>query len=215
MTDDALDKLAEPAARKAAALPRWLVAVLAALLAVFVLCAAGATWVLVSQHSQIAALDAHAYQSDSDARKLAEQVKGLGAVPVVEPSAGPAGTPGAAGATGATGPQGIPGQKGDPGATGPLGPSGPTGQPGVPGVSGQDGVPGVDGAHGQDGAAGPAGPAGPQGEPGPAGPQGPQGEQGPPGPTCPDGYTAQARQQATETWWVCVADETTEPSETP
>lgn len=87
MTDDALNKLAEPAARKAAALPRWLVTVLAALLAVFVLCAAGATWVLVSQHNQITALDQRADQSDSDAHKLADQVKGLGAVPVVEPPA--------------------------------------------------------------------------------------------------------------------------------
>lgn len=94
MTDDALNKLAEPAARKAAALPRWLVAVLAALLAVFVLCAAAATWVLVSQHShisaqdaQLSALDARADRSDAAAQQLVQQVQGLGAVPVVQPPA--------------------------------------------------------------------------------------------------------------------------------
>ncbi|MGW4129505.1 hypothetical protein [Amycolatopsis japonica] len=58
---------------------------------------------------------------------------------------------------------------------------------------GRDGEKGADGKDGQDGK---------------------PGAEGPPGPTCPDGYTAQSRRQATETWWVCVADSPSPPTST-
>lgn len=118
---------------------------------------------LAGQSQQITALS-------QDAKRLADQVRQLGAVPVVEPA-----PPGAPGATGATG------------ATGPMGPQGPKGEPGDPGVSppclaepdrcrGPAGEPGTDGAAGETGPAGASGPAGPKGDP------------GEPGPACPEGY---------------------------
>ncbi|MEV6908030.1 hypothetical protein [Amycolatopsis sp. NPDC051071] len=55
------------------------------------------------------------------------------------------------------------------------------------------------------------GPAGATGLAGQDGQDGKQGADGAPGPTCPDGYTAQARQQAAETWWVCVSDDSPIP----
>lgn len=208
MTGDKVDrKITQPAAEKAqAAAPSW--RVIAVVVFAFAVCVAGAAWVLVSQHSQISALQSQLQASDEGWRSVSEQVKSLGQTPVAQPPAagtpGATGAAGAAGATGATGPVGPKGDKGDTGA------AGPSGDPGTPGAAGTDGV---DGTDGQDGAAGVPGPQGQQGE---AGPAGPQGEQGPPGPTCPDGYTAQSRLQPNgETWWICVADETTTPTETP
>lgn len=152
--------------------------------------------------SEIDALATQAAEDRQASQALADQVRDLGAVPVVEPSA--AGKQGPQGEGGPTGPAGRDGRDGD---TGPTGPTGPQGEPGAPGA---------DGAAGTDGAAGEAGTQGPAGEVGPAGPQGPQGEQGPPGPTCPDSYVAASRQYDPsplpgdeETWWVCVKEGTT------
>lgn len=127
---------------------------------------------------------------------LAEQIRGLGATPIV----GPSGSPGAPG-VGATGP---PGEKGDPGLPAPtLTPS--PGASGAPGRTGASGAPGKDGAPGADSTVpGPSGPPGADstvpGPAGPAGPVGPQGERGEPGATgatgpagqsCEDGYSWQ------------------------
>lgn len=108
-------------------------------------------------------------------QQLADQVRRLGAVPVVQPPrpvTAPAGQPGPAGQNGSQGPGGPSGPAGPSGAPGPTGPTGPTGIPGDPGAAGTGGQ---DGTNGQDGGTGPAGPAGP------AGPQGDQGPQGAPG----------------------------------
>lgn len=149
-----------------------------------------------STTDRIDSLEGRVASSDSDARALADQVKQLGADPVVDPPR--AGDPGP---QGERGPAGRDGRDGDPG---------PTGPPGEPGPAGAEGADGADGAAGEAGAQGAVGEPGPQG---PAGPQGPQGEQGPPGPTCPDGYAAASRVYDPspipgdeETWWVCVAE---------
>lgn len=190
MTDE-LTKITGPAVREAAALPRRVVVVLGALLAVFLLCAAAVAWVLVSQHDKINDLSAQASANTTAAQQLAEQVKTLGAVPVATPAAGPAGAAGAtgpAGVAGATGQQGPPGPAGPPGGTGPPGATGATGAAGTRGDTGTPGKDGATGAAGQDGAAGtagPAGPAGPQGATGPAGAPGADGQDGQP----PYGWT--------------------------
>lgn len=114
---------------------------------------------------------------------LQDQVRSLGAVPVVTPEqlAGPAGVAGERGATGAAGAQGLPGAD----STVP----GPQGAPGVSGSPGEPGSPGVPGTPGQDGATGPQGPAGAPGADSTVpGPQGQQGETGPAGPP-PAGFT--------------------------
>jgi collagen triple helix repeat protein len=107
------------------------------------------------QDSTIAALEDQADANAQDAQALAEQVKALGAVPVVEPAR-----------PGEGGPRGEPGRDGDPGPTGPAGPTGPGGPTGPPGPAGDAGDPG---------------PPGPQGDPGPAGTDGQPGVDGPPG----------------------------------
>lgn len=112
-------------------------------------------------------------------------------------------------AVGEPGPPGEPGERGPRGYPGPPGERGDDGPPGPAGSDGRDGAPGADGSDGADGTDGEPGPPGPPGPAGPEGPPGADGEDGAdgaPGPTCPDGYTAQARRQVTETWWVCVAN---------
>lgn len=61
------------------------------------------------------------------------------------------------------------------------------------------------GADGQDGQSPPC-LAEPAQCQGADGNDGAPGAEGPPGPSCPDGYTAQSRRQGAETWWVCVSD---------
>jgi len=90
---------------------------------------------------------------------LAEQVKSLGAEPVVTPEdlgdvialPGPAGPTGPAGKSGDPGPAGPPGEPGTPGAPG---------EPGAAGQAGTDGSDGEPGTPGEPGAEGPPGPAG-------------------------------------------------------
>lgn len=110
----------------------------------------------------------------SQGTALQDQVRSLGATPVVTPEqlAGPAGVAGERGATGEPGPAGTPGSDGLPGSPGPAG---------EPGTAGSPGPAGSDGLNGQNGADGNPGPAGPQGDPGPAGPQGDPGATGPAG----------------------------------
>lgn len=147
---------------------------------------------MITELAEQADDNAHAAQA------LAQQVEGLGEIPVVNPP-----EPGERGPRGDTGPPGEPGERG---STGPTGPRGPAGVPGPAGEDGVDGAPGVAGANGLPGADGVAGPQGP------AGPAGPQGD---PGPTCPAGYAPSSREfdpspipGDEETWWVCVATET-------
>jgi hypothetical protein len=104
---------------------------------------------------------------------LAQQVRGLGEVPVVTPPSAPAaaaspstrfvpvpGTPGnpgpvgAPGSPGAPGTPGTPGEAGEKGGVGAGGSTGSTGQPGEPGADGKDGSDGKDGAQGPAGADG-------------------------------------------------------------
>ena len=149
-------------------------------------------WVYVSQ----------SYEGDQDAQAnadrlavaenqvtaLAEQVKSLGARPVVDPddvpepvagSQGPAGATGLTGVPGPPGPRGVPGLPGERGPTGRQGPAGDTGDTGNTGAQGPQGDTGAKGATGD---VGNMGPQGPQGDTGPAGEPGARGEQGPAGP---------------------------------
>lgn len=120
--------------------------------------------------------------AEQDNAVLADQVRQLGGVPHVTPSAGPRGERGDAGPSGPPGPpgpSGRPGRDGKDGAAGRPGRDGapgPTGPPGPPGAQGIPGLPGPKGEPGQDGKDGAQGPKGEQGEPGP------RGEPGPPGP---------------------------------
>ena len=137
--------------------------------------------ILTALQGQVREVDGRADANHAAAQQLADQVRQLGATPVVQPpAAGPAGPAGAAGAQGERGPQGI---------VGPTGPPGPTGPSGAPGADGQSG------ANGQDGARGPSGLPGPSGSPGPPGPTGPS---GPPGPRGESG--ARGAPPATWTW---------------
>ncbi len=151
---------------------------------------------------------------------LAQQVRGLGATPIV----GPSGSPGEPG-VGATGPAGEKGERGDPGLPAPtLTPApGASGASGAPGRTGASGPPGAVGPTGPVGPVGPAGPQGVQGEAGAVGPQGERGEKGdtgeqgatgPAGSSCEDGYSWQ-----TPSWdpdaRVCRRDGAPDPSESP
>lgn len=115
---------------------------------------------------------------------LVQQVKSLGANPIVTPPAGPQGVqgiPGPQGIQGVPGPQGIPGIQGVPGVQGIPGVLGPAGAAGPIGANGQPGIAGKDGATGpagKDGATGPQGSPGKDGSAGPQGPAGPQGKAG-------------------------------------
>lgn len=105
---------------------------------------------------------------------LAEQLRSLGEVPVIEPADPPPSV--------RTIP--IPGRPGAPGRPG------TNGKPGRDGKTGQDGADGPPGSTGEPGAKGDQGPAGPQGDRGPEGPAGPQGSPGTAQPgtyACPDG----------------------------
>lgn len=108
------------------------------------------------------------------AEQLANQVRGLGEVPVVDPA------PGAAGKTGPMGP------------AGPAGPRGPMGPPGVAGKDGANGKAGAAGTDGNDGTDGIDGAAGAQGEPGPAGPPGADGKDGTDGTDGKDGRSVES-----------------------
>lgn len=104
---------------------------------------------------------------------LAEQVRGLGEVPAVEPDDPPASgrvivVPGVVGPRGASCIEEI----GYPRCRGPQGGTGKAGAPGIPGT------PGEPGASGEDGAAGEKGERGEKGDKGDRGEQGPQGEPG-------------------------------------
>jgi len=153
---------------------RWF----AALLALVVLGVVGLGIMYTTEWRRGAERDDAIRSLTSQGTQLQDQVRSLGAVPVVTPEqlAGPAGVAGERGATGAVGPMGP---QGLPGADSTV--PGPAGEPGASGTPGEPGSPGAPGAPGQDGA---TGPAGPQGD---VGPQGPQGEPGPAGPTCPPG----------------------------
>lgn len=123
------------------------------------------------QDQQLADAVAQVERNASAAQALEDQVRDLGATPVVEaPARGPQGD---RGPMGPRGPQGEPGEDGEPG------PPGPEGEPGVSGPAGTDGAPGEDG---------PPGPPGPQGEPGPPGVGGQPGVDGQDGQP-PDSFT--------------------------
>jgi hypothetical protein len=157
----------------------WLLVAAAAVIGVLV--------VVISM--QIHALGEQLRQAESDSAVLSDQVKRMGGVPLVSPSAGPPGERGPVGPAGQT----VMGPRGLPGPTGPPGPAGRDGKPGKDGAVGLQGVPGlkgdpgatvtgppgakgdagVNGKDGQDGKDGSAGPKGEQGEPGPRGETGP------------------------------------------
>lgn len=120
----------------------------------------------------------HSSAQDGAITQLGDQVRSLGAVPVVTPETvpGAAGLPGAAGVDGAPGAQGVPGVSGTPGAPGVNGQSpaclstppqcqGADGAPGAAGAAGV-GVPGADGTPGKDGQDGAPGKDGADGAPG-------------------------------------------------
>lgn len=156
----------------------WLIIAIAAVVALMGL------WASV----QINALGAQLRESEENQQVLSDQVKHLGGVPLVSPSAGPRGERGEPGPPGQTivgprgsagpsGPPGRPGRDGKDGATGPSGPPGvagspgPRGEPGAtvtgpPGPKGADGKDGVDGKDGKDSTVpGPTGPSGSTGPP--------------------------------------------------
>lgn len=177
MTDEQIRQaIVTPAAERAGTVPRRLVAVLAG---VWLVSMVAVVWVLVSQHGTITDLTGQAQANATTSQRLADQVRALGATPVVQP------VPGPAGATGPAGPQGAKGDTGPAGATGAPGPSG---------------------APGPAGPAGAAGSTGPQGDPGPTGPQG---EQGPAGQDGADGQPPAGwtwTDPATGTTYTCSRD---------
>ncbi|MFD6072820.1 hypothetical protein [Amycolatopsis lurida] len=168
-------------------------------------------------------------QNADTAAKLADQVRALGATPVVEPPRVPAEADPATirqAARAAVADYCAAPSRPCRGADG-TSPSFdlivdavmsriPAPQPGRNGADGEDGA---DATTAQVTAAVAAycgqptepcrGPAGVQGQPGQDGKPGADGQ---PGPSCPDGYTAQSRRQGTETWWVCVAAEPIPPN---
>ena len=115
-------------------------------------------------------------QQQEASTALADQVRGLGEEPVVEPEALPS-----AGSPGADGKDGIAGKNGEPGK------DGLDGKPGPPGKTGPAGAEGAAGADGSDGEPGPAGPPGAKGDPGPAGADGKDGALGAAGANGKDG----------------------------
>ncbi|MFB9687717.1 hypothetical protein [Amycolatopsis plumensis] len=150
--DDVIDRAARESKDHRGHLRIWLSG---GLLLLGVLALAAAVFIGRAQNDALAdkvtALTARADTAEQAVGKLADQVRGLGAVPVAAP-----GQPGAVGATGATG------QRGEPGQTPPClltatqcvgapGKDGQPGQPGTNGVDGQPGQPGKDGANGTDG----------------------------------------------------------------
>lgn len=97
-----------------------------------------------------------ARQNAIAARRLAQQVKNLGGVPIVQPNdltpvPGPQGLPGSPGINGVNGVNGRNGKNGADGQDGSNGINGVDGQNGAPGAAGQDGTPGKDGADGAPG----------------------------------------------------------------
>ncbi|MFD1547026.1 collagen-like protein [Nonomuraea guangzhouensis] len=124
-------------------------------------------------------------KAESDGQVLAEQVKRLGGVPLVSPSAGPQGERGPVGPAGQT----VVGPRGLTGPSGPPGPAGRDGKPGKDGAAGPTGLQGIPGSKGEPGATvtGPPGAKGEQGADGKDGKDGadstvvgPKGETGPP-----------------------------------
>jgi hypothetical protein len=173
--------IVDPAAANAV---HWPVRLIVTLAAVFLACAATVATVLIAQHNTItgmgdtiANLSNEASSNAAVSQRLAEQIRQLGATPVVQPATGPQGS------TGATGPQGVPGRDG---AQGPPGHDGAPGAQGTPGQDGAQGTPGVagengkNGSDGKDGAPGAQGPPGQDGTPGATGATGPQGQPGQP-----------------------------------
>jgi len=149
--------------------------------------AAAVLGVLVALISvQIHALGEQLRQAESDSAVLSDQVKRMGGVPLVSPSAGPPGERGPVGPAGQT----VVGPRGLPGPSGPPGPAGRDGKPGKDGAVGLQGVPGLKGdpgatVTGPPGVKGDAGADGKDGKDGSAGPEGKQGEPGPRGETGP------------------------------
>lgn len=183
---------------------------------------------------RLASVDSHSQEQDRKITALADQVRALGAVPVVEPPATATSVDpsvlrqaardavedycaprnGCRGADGSTPdfeaivtavvarvPTPANGQDGENATTTQVAAAVAAycGAPADP-CRGPAGGKGADGKDGQSPPclAEPAQCRGADGAPG---------AEGPPGPSCPDGYTAQSRRQATETWWVCVADD--------
>jgi hypothetical protein len=121
---------------------------------------------------QLGGLGQRLHRAERDRLTLSDQVRDLGGVPRVTPSAGERGEPGQQGERGPQGPAGPAGADGPPGPPGPVGHAGP---PGPAGPGGADGADGRDGAPGERGEPGPAGERGERGEPGPSGDPGPPG----------------------------------------
>lgn len=137
-----------------------------------VLFVGGLLWLAVAyftQGQQLADVKATTSTLSTQANQLADQVRGLGHTPVVEPAQ--VGPTGATGAAGPLGPAGQRGPQGEPGVSPPC-MSTPTQCVGPAGAKGDQGTAGAEGKAGADGAQGPGGPAGPTGPAGPAGPQG-------------------------------------------
>lgn len=130
------------------------------------------------QNDRIGELTTRSDRAIADANALVDQVRALGATPVVLPAPPADGRPGATGTAGLDGRNGVDGRDGQP-------PpclltvaqcQGADGGPGTAGTNGKDGVDGVDGQPGKDGA------DGKDGQPGQ------NGVDGAPGPACPTGY---------------------------
>ncbi len=149
-------------------------------------------WIVVTMQD----LSASLHDANRQRDLLAQQVRDLGATPVVGPSGKPGrdgdGLPGQKGDKGDTGDSGSPGPSstvpGPQGSPGSVGSPGPPGTSGIPGASGVPGLPGAAGSPGPSGAAGQSGQNGSDGKPGKDGADGRDGKDGQ---TCPDGYSLQ------------------------
>lgn len=209
-----------------------------AYIAMFVVLAYFTFTVLDDLTNRVNEANSRADANEAGVAALSDQVKGLGATPVVTPSdlpeKGDTGADGLPGLNGAIGLPGLDGSDGTDGTDGTDGRNGETiiGPPGPSGSDGQDGQNGTQGATGEPGAT-VVGPTGPQGPIGPVGPEGPRGSagtdgkdgadgaDGSDGQTCPDGYTLDERTLITtqnplgEPGFVCVQNSTPPDSETP
>lgn len=175
-------RLPRPPSRRTLIVLTWLVAILVALLVVWLagrVISLSADLGETEHRADTSAADRADLRADLESQQAAldaanAKLLALGETPVRQPVAPPVSL-----------------------LQGPMGPVGPVGPRGPKGDDGDDGDDGasITGETGATGAMGPMGPAGPKGDAGPQGPAGPAGKDGAPGTAtpgtygCPDGQS--------------------------
>lgn len=181
-------RLPRPPSRRTLIVLTWLVAILVALLVVWLagrVISLSADLGETEHRADTSAADRADLRADLESQQAAldaanRKLLALGEAPVQQPTTPP-----------------LSPLQGPMGPMGPVGPVGPRGPKGDTGDEGDDGasITGAPGEQGATGPAGPMGPAGPKGDAGPQGPAGPAGKDGAPGTAtpgtygCPDGQS--------------------------